>query len=88
MDSKRMAALKKISSCPVRSSLVKRAGIGGMVKAETLVKQWDHKTYFEFNVAINQYLMDHFKNDPKVADLCNILSEANGALFQRKIVNK
>lgn len=83
-----MEALKKFITCPVRSSLIKRAGVGGLVKAETLISQWDSKTYHEFNIAINQYLMSHFNEGRQVADLCNLLSEVNGVMYQRKVINK
>lgn len=88
MESKRLAALRVFVTCPVRKSMVKRAGVAGLIKAETLIKAWDAATYFEFNALINRYFMENSGKEEKAADICNLLSEANGVLYERKVKNK
>jgi hypothetical protein len=62
--------------------------VAGLIKAEALIKAWDSANYVEFNALINRYYMENNGKEEKIADVCNLLSEANGALYERKVKNK
>lgn len=84
----RLIAFKSFYHCPVRRSLIKRLTRDDLIIIENLINLWADKNYKEFTVAINQYHVENINKNSKINDLCNLLGEANGVYYQRKIINK
>lgn len=83
-DSPRLAALKSMLECPVRRGLLKRLGDDGLQVVFQFIKAHDNDSYAEFSHRINRMYLDCPARPKNWESITNVLTEANGALYERK----